>query len=448
MAEAEARTPTGSDDEEVVDSKYWNAEVTGKRPRKEVARIESAASPKQKRKGISVNAAGTRLGDIKVIADRIQGTAVHKGKDDENPLKELHHVIFARAGKWNEVRKNLLDFSGVDPSVADAETEKIAERLGRKKLDVVKDIASILAVPLSGPKEECVAAVAAFLRNPLEPSVVPRKRQSVGSVEAKEKKAAKAQRKKAKSAKAVKKSSGRPAAVKTATPFELYAKSALVKAKESNPSVSSAELDKIVAAEWEAQPEAIKAAFESAAASLKDAAKAAAAKAAPAQAAKAKVKGGVAKDKAKPKAKKAAASQSDDDDNDEDDDNDSSSSSSSGSESESDDDFGSKKKTVKKVSAGKSKSAAPSKVKPAPKAKQAAKSSAPAAAPAEDALKSSKFYSAVEDIITSASDEEMESLTKRKIRELLVAKGFAEDDVAAAKDDIAALCTQFVDKRS
>jgi len=75
-------------------------------------------------------------------------------------LKELHHVIFARAGKWSEVglltaccclllrdslvlqvRKNLLDFSGVDPSVADAETEKIAERLGRRKLDAVKDIA-------------------------------------------------------------------------------------------------------------------------------------------------------------------------------------------------------------------------------------------------------------------------------------------------------------------
>ena len=128
MAEAEARTPTGSDDEEVVDSKYWNAEVSGKRARKEVTRIESAASPQQKRKSISINAAGTRLGDIKVIADRIQGTTVHKGNDDENPLKELHHVIFARAGKWNEVRKNLLDFSGVDPAVADAETEKIAER--------------------------------------------------------------------------------------------------------------------------------------------------------------------------------------------------------------------------------------------------------------------------------------------------------------------------------
>jgi hypothetical protein len=103
MAEAELRTPTGSDDEDVVDSKYWNAEVTGKRARKEVARLESAASPQQKRKSIAVNAAGTRLGDIKVIADRIQGTTVHKGNDDENPLKELHHVIFARAGKWNEV---------------------------------------------------------------------------------------------------------------------------------------------------------------------------------------------------------------------------------------------------------------------------------------------------------------------------------------------------------
>jgi hypothetical protein len=442
MAEAEARTPTGSDDEEVVDSKYWNAEVTGKRARKEVTRIESVASPQQKRKSISVNAAGTRLGDIKVIADRIQGTVVHKSNDDENPLKELHYVIFNRSGKWNEVRKNLLDFTGIDPSVADAETEKIADRLGRRKLDVVKDIASILAVPLSGAKEECVAAVAAFLRNPHEPSVVPRKRQSVGSIEAKEKKAAKAQRKKAKSAKAVKKgsSTGRPVAVKTASSFELYAKSALAKAKESNPSMSAAELDKIVAAEWEAQPEAIKAAFESAAASLKDAAKAAAAKAAPAPAAKAKVKGGVTKDKAKPKAKKAAPSQSDDDDDDDD-------NSSSSSESENDDDFDSKKKTVKKVSASKSKTAAASKVKPAPKAKEAAKS-APAAAPAEDALQSSKFFSAVQDIITSASDEEMESLTKRKIRELLVAKGFAEDDVAAAKDDIAALCTQFVDKRS
>ncbi len=103
MADAEVRTPTGSDDEDVVDSKYWNAEISGKRARKEVTRIESAASPQHKRKSISVNAAGTRLGDIKVIADRIQGTTVHKGNDDENPLKELHHVIFARAGKWNEV---------------------------------------------------------------------------------------------------------------------------------------------------------------------------------------------------------------------------------------------------------------------------------------------------------------------------------------------------------
>ena len=441
MAEAEVRTPTGSDDEDVVDSKYWNAELTGKRARKEVARIESAASPQQKRKSISVNAAGTRLGDIKVIADRIQGTTVHKGNDDENPLKELHHVIFARAGKWNEVRKNLLDFTGVDPSVADAETEKIAERLGRRKLDVVKDIASILAVPLTGPKEECVAAVAAFLRNPHEPSVVPRKRHSVGSATDKEKKAAKAQRKKVKSAKAGKSSgAGRPVAVKTATPFELYAKSALVKAKEANPSMSSAELDKVVAADWESQPEAIKAAFESAAASLKDAAKAAAsaaAKAAPA--AKAQVKGGVAKDKAKPKAKKAAAQESGDDE---------SSSSESESEGESDDDFGSKKKTVKKAAASKPKAAAAAKAKPAPKGKESAKSGAPAAASAEEELKSSKFYSAVEEIITSASEEDMESLTKRKIRELLVAKGFNEDEVTAAKDDIAALCTQFVDKRS
>jgi len=304
-------------------------------------------------------------------------------------------------------------------------------------LDAVKDIASILAVPLSGPKEECVAAVAAFLRNPHEPSVVPRKRQSVGSVEDKEKKAAKAQRKKAKAAKAAKtaksSSAGRPAVVKTATPFELYAKSALAKAKEANPSMSAAELDKAVAAEWEAQPDAIKAAFESAAASLKDAAKAAA-KAAPTPAAKekVKVKGGVAK----PKAKKSAAVESDDDDDD---------SSSSSSEAESDEDFDTKK-TAKKASAGKA--AGKPKAKPAPKAKEGTKSSAPAAAPAEDALKSSKFYSAVEEIITSASDEDMESLTKRKIRELLVAKGFAEDEVTAAKDDIAALCTQFVDKRS
>jgi len=66
---------------------------------------------------------------------------------------------------------------------------------------------------------------------------------------------------------------------KTASSLELYAKSALAKVKESNPSMSAADLDKIVAAEWKAQPEAIKAAFDSAAASLKDAAKAAAANA-------------------------------------------------------------------------------------------------------------------------------------------------------------------------
>jgi hypothetical protein len=343
------------------------------------------------------------------------------------------------------VRKNLLDFTGVDPAVADAETEKIAERLGRRKLEAVKDIASILAVPLTGPKEECVAAVAAFLRSPHEPSVVPRKRHSVGSVEQKEKKAAKAQRKKVKSGKAAKSSSkaGRPAAVKTASPFDLYAKSALAKAKDANPSMSGPELDKLVAAEWEAQPDAIKNAFESAAASLKDVAKAAAAaaaKATPAPAAKAKVKGGVVKDKAKPKAKKAAAEDSDDEDD----------SSSSSSESEGDDDFGSKKKKpVKKAAASKPKPAAAAKAKPVPKAKEAkAAENAKGAADGEEALKSSKFYSAVEDIITSASDEDMESLTKRKIRELLVGKGFAEDEVNAAKDDIAALCTQFVDKRS
>jgi hypothetical protein len=338
----------------------------------------------------------------------------------------------------NKVRKNLLDFTGVDPAVADAETEKIADRLGRRKLDVVKDIASILAVPLSGPKEDCVAAVAAFLRNPHQPSVVPRKRQSVGSVEQKEKKAAKAQRKKAKSAKAAKSKGALPAAVKTATPFELYAKSALVKAKAANPSLSSSELDEVVAAEWQAQPDVIKAAFESAAASLKDAAKAAAAKSAPAAQAKANVKGGVAKDKVKSKAKKAVVDESDDDEDEDDD-----SSSSSSSDSEDDEDFGSKKKPAKKAAVSKSKPAA-SKAKPAPKPKEDAKS----AAVGEDALTQSKFYSAVEAIITSASDEDMESLTKRKIRELLVAKGFAEDEVNAAKDDIAALCTQFVDKRS
>ena len=72
----------------------------------------------------------------------------------------------------------------------------------------------------------------------------------------------------------------------------------------------------------------------------------------------------------------------------------------------------------------------------------------PAAAPAEDALQSCKFYSAVQDIITSASDEEMESLTKWKIRELLVARGFAEDNVAAANDDIAALCNYFFATRT
>jgi hypothetical protein len=308
-------------------------------------------------------------------------------------------------------------------------------------------VLSILAVPISGAKEECVAAVAAFLRNPHEPSVVPRKRHSVGSAEAKEKKAAKAQRKKVKSAKSAKSSSaGRTAAVKTATPYELYEKSALAKAKEANPTMSTADLHKFVAAEWQAQPEAVKAAFESAAASLKDAAKVAAAKATPAAAAKDKVKGGVKKPKAKPKAAKAAPAKDDSDSDSED----SISSSSSSSEDESDEEFGSKK-TVKKasgVAAGtKTKATSAPKSKPAPKPKEAVKSGAPAAVSAEDALKSSKFFSAIEDIITSASDEDMESLTKRKIRELLVAKGFEEDQVTAAKDEIAALCTHFVDKR-
>ena len=53
----------------------------------------------------------------------------------------LHAACCCVTAAHVQVRKNLLDFSGVDPSVADAETEKIAERLGRRKLDAVKDIA-------------------------------------------------------------------------------------------------------------------------------------------------------------------------------------------------------------------------------------------------------------------------------------------------------------------
>ncbi|KAK4536235.1 hypothetical protein CDCA_CDCA07G2260 [Cyanidium caldarium] len=106
-------------------------------------------------------AAGVRLGDL----PNVNYVLSHKFNARDEVLKGLHAVLYHRPGKRSEVKQNLREWSGL-ATATEAQRERMRARLGKWKLELVKQACTLLDLPLRGTKDELVQHMVAFLERP------------------------------------------------------------------------------------------------------------------------------------------------------------------------------------------------------------------------------------------------------------------------------------------
>ena len=105
--------------------------------------------------------AGVRLGDL----PNVNFVLSHKFNASDEVLKGLHAVLYHRPGKRSEVKQNLREWSGL-AEATEAQRDKMRARLGKWKLELVKQACTLLDLPLRGTKDELVQQMVAFLERP------------------------------------------------------------------------------------------------------------------------------------------------------------------------------------------------------------------------------------------------------------------------------------------
>ena len=77
-------------------------------------------------------------------------------------MRELHRVLFGSKGKRNNIRSNILSFSGFvfevekNEEEREKEREKVREKMEKMNLSVVKEIAKLLGLHVAGTKHDVV----------------------------------------------------------------------------------------------------------------------------------------------------------------------------------------------------------------------------------------------------------------------------------------------------
>jgi len=135
--------------------------------------------------------AGNPLQHLKGVDEKLRKL---DRKSDEAKL--LHRIIYGRPGQAAKIKKNLLTFSGIDPSTE----EKVRQRLCNASMREIKTVCSILkqSAPPSASEKDAVidGALMPFLKKPsgkasTPAKAAPKKRKASIAEEKKEKKAKK-----------------------------------------------------------------------------------------------------------------------------------------------------------------------------------------------------------------------------------------------------------------
>jgi len=169
-----------SDDEAPSDNKHWSyvavgsededntatleqpLEVSGKRERTKVKRLESQPITSTKEQTpLEIKAGpGIKLGDIPFIE-------FHLGRTLASDLKTLHHICFARKMvKASHTKKNIRQFSGEPDGKESAEHTKRMGIINRLGLGQVKGVLTILGIEKKGTKSDMVDKLETFMLKP------------------------------------------------------------------------------------------------------------------------------------------------------------------------------------------------------------------------------------------------------------------------------------------
>ncbi|CAL8249814.1 unnamed protein product [Boreogadus saida] len=137
-----------------------SSEVTGKRTKKTVARLEiQMAKPKEKLK--VEDGGGDKLGDIPRTNHMI-------GKLKPGDLKPLHSIMFDRPGKTASMRKNMRQFNGFPFEVNSKQFTKKRDKLLRSSLTNLKlrAICKVLDLEQKGSQVDLINRILIFLSAP------------------------------------------------------------------------------------------------------------------------------------------------------------------------------------------------------------------------------------------------------------------------------------------
>jgi len=130
------------------------------RSRREPERL--ITSPNTPKEIVIKEGEGKKLEDIKKIADRFQ-----EEKRSHDGFSVLHRIIYGRPGSKHEnIKKALLQFSGLVFKNKESDREKLEQRLEKLQVSQLKSALFILALHQSGPKEELVKRLLDFLEKP------------------------------------------------------------------------------------------------------------------------------------------------------------------------------------------------------------------------------------------------------------------------------------------
>lgn len=142
-------------------------EELGRRERKPVQRLEATAPVKPKEKPSMTKAgSGVKLREIDNIAFRLS-----KAKGSDDVCRVLHLLLFRRAGKKIQVKRNILEFSGFVYADAEKEREKDKVKLFAQHKPMIHAILDILDLERGsgkeGTKESQVDRILNFLDKPM-----------------------------------------------------------------------------------------------------------------------------------------------------------------------------------------------------------------------------------------------------------------------------------------
>ncbi len=138
---------------------------------REIKAPEAFTYEAKKKAAIEAAGTGTSLSEIEPVVEKLKNTTSR-----DPALKQIHTIMFSRAGSQKELKANILKFNGLPVEVAAAEgfQERLTGKLLKYSLANLKTIFDILCINRSSPsfdgaqpsKEQLVDRLAGWLVAP------------------------------------------------------------------------------------------------------------------------------------------------------------------------------------------------------------------------------------------------------------------------------------------